>query len=65
MLRYLFHTGIWYCRLSGLSPFSGEDDYETLQNVRRCDWDFDQETFKGISELGKDFIRKLLIKVPQ
>ena len=51
-------------RMSGLSPFAGEDDLETLNNVKRCDWDFDSEAFKGISDIGKDFIRKLLIKQP-
>ena len=47
--------------LSGLSPFAGEDNVETLNNVRKGEWHFDSETFTGISELGKDFIRKLLI----
>ena len=54
-----------FCRLSGLSPFAGEDDVDTLANVRKCAWDFDSEAFKGISDMAKDFIRKLLIKVPQ
>jgi hypothetical protein len=51
--------------LSGLSPFAGEDDAETLTNVQKCDWDFDSEAFKGISEHAKDFIRKLIVKQPQ
>lgn len=51
-------------RLSGLSPFAGEDDMETLNNVRKCDWDFDNDSFKGISERAKDFIKKLLVKAP-
>jgi serine/threonine protein kinase len=65
-----FYSDMWavgvlsYILLSGLSPFSGEDDVETLQNVRRCDWGFDSDGFKGISEVGKDFIKKLLIKQP-
>lgn len=49
-------------RLSGLSPFSGENDVETLKNVKACDWTFDENAFANISEEGKDFIRKLLIK---
>jgi hypothetical protein len=52
-------------RLSGLSPFAGGDDQETLDNVRKGDWKFDDDSFKGISDIGKDFIRKLLVKVPQ
>ena len=52
-------------RLSGLSPFAGEDDIETLQNVKSGEWDFDAEAFANVSEEGKDFIKKLLIKQPQ
>lgn len=47
--------------LSGLSPFAGDNDVQTLKNVKACDWDFDLEAFKHISDEGKDFIRKLLI----
>lgn len=48
--------------LSGLSPFAGENDVETLKNVKACDWEFDEDAFNGVSEEGKDFIRRLLIK---
>lgn len=48
--------------LSGLSPFAGENDVETLKNVKACDWDFDEDTFAIVSDEGKDFIRRLLIK---
>ncbi|XP_037720926.1 twitchin isoform X30 [Drosophila subpulchrella] len=62
-----FYTDMWatgvlsYVLLSGLSPFAGDNDVQTLKNVKACDWDFDVESFKYISEEGKDFIRKLLI----
>ena len=52
-------------RLSGLSPFAGENDIDTLKNVRSCDWDFDEEAFSNVSEEGKDFIRRLLIKAKE
>lgn len=52
-------------RISGLSPFSGEDDVETLHNISKCSWDFDVDAFKGISENARDFIRRLLTKQPQ
>ncbi|XP_037070961.1 twitchin-like isoform X2 [Pollicipes pollicipes] len=63
-----FYTDMWavgvlgYVLLSGLSPFAGETDVETLKNVRACDWDFDREAFANVSDEGKDFIRKLLLK---
>ena len=34
----------------------------TLKNVKNCDWEFDSEAFKNVSEEGKDFIRRLLTK---
>jgi len=63
-----FYTDMWavgvlsYVLLSGLSPFAGASDIETLKNVKACDWSFDEEAFKNVSEEGRDFIRKLLIK---
>lgn len=48
--------------MSGLSPFAGENDIETLKNVKACDWDFDEEAFTNVSQEGKDFIKKLLLK---
>ena len=63
-----FFTDMWaigvlaYVLLSGLSPFAGSSDIETLKNVKNCDWEFDSEAFKNVSEEGKDFIRRLLTK---
>lgn len=48
--------------LSGLSPFAGENDIETLKNVKACDWEFDEEAFSNVSAEGKDFIKRLLVK---
>lgn len=49
-------------RLSGLSPFAGNNDIETLKNVKACDWEFDEEAFQHVSDDAKDFIRRLLVK---
>ena len=63
-----FYTDMWsigvlaYVLLSGLSPFAGETDVETLKNVKACDWEFDEEAFRSVSDESKDFIRRLLIK---
>jgi myosin-light-chain kinase len=63
-----FTTDMWavgvicYVLLSGLSPFMGESDLETLANVTRAEFDFDDESFDIISEEAKDFISKLLVK---
>lgn len=49
-------------RLSGLSPFMGDTDIETMANVTIAKYDFDHDAFANISEDAKDFIRCLLVK---
>lgn len=50
------------CRLSGLSPFLGDNDEETLANVSAADWDFDDPAWDDVSDLAKDFICRLMVK---
>ncbi|XP_051159455.1 uncharacterized protein LOC127280484 [Leptopilina boulardi] len=63
-----FGTDMWsigvicYVLLSGLSPFMGDTDIETMANVTIAKYDFDDEAFSGISDDAKDFIRCLLVK---
>lgn len=38
----------------------GDSDVETLSNVTRGDYDFDDEAFGEISDLAKDFINKTI-----
>ncbi|KAM3875820.1 uncharacterized protein mylk4b [Diretmus argenteus] len=63
-----FPTDMWslgvitYMLLSGLSPFLGDDDNETLNNILACQWNFEEEEFSDISEQAKDFITRLLVK---
>ncbi|KAJ1200920.1 hypothetical protein NDU88_004741 [Pleurodeles waltl] len=63
-----FPTDMWsigviaYMLISGLSPFMGEDDNETMNNIICCRWGFENEEFHNVSEDAKDFITKLLIK---
>ncbi|XP_020293629.1 obscurin isoform X3 [Pseudomyrmex gracilis] len=51
---------ITYILLSGISPFRGADDRETLRKIREGRWDFD-ERWKNISNEAQDFIRSLLV----
>lgn len=53
---------IGYVLLSGLSPFMGETDVETMANVTIAKYDFDDEAFNDVSAEAKDFISKLLVK---
>ncbi|XP_061884132.1 myosin light chain kinase 3 [Entelurus aequoreus] len=63
-----FPTDMWslgvitYMLLSGLSPFLGDDDNETLNNILACQWNFEEEEFTDVSDEAKDFITRLLVK---
>ncbi|XP_029819945.1 death-associated protein kinase 2-like [Manacus vitellinus] len=52
-------------RLSGLSPFQGETDAETLSNVVAGAYEFEERCFSQTSEMAKDFIQQLLVKDPE
>ncbi|XP_064355069.1 death-associated protein kinase 2-like isoform X2 [Dromaius novaehollandiae] len=54
-------TDMW---LSGLSPFQGETDAETLANVVAGAYEFEERCFGQTSDMAKDFIRQLLLKEP-
>ncbi|NWU35815.1 DAPK2 kinase, partial [Hylia prasina] len=56
---------ITYILLSGLSPFQGETDAETLSNVVAGAYEFEKRCFSQTSEMAKDFIRQLLVKEPE
>ncbi|TNN54000.1 Myosin light chain kinase family member 4 [Liparis tanakae] len=62
-----FNTDMWslgvitYMLLSGLCPFLGDDDNETLNNILACKWNFEENEFVDTTEEAKDFISKLLI----
>lgn len=49
-------------RLTGLSPFMGDNDAETFANITRADYDLEDEAFDAISNDAKNFISGLLIK---
>ncbi|XP_071783482.1 death-associated protein kinase 2 isoform X2 [Centroberyx gerrardi] len=55
---------ITYILLSGLSPFQGEADEETLRNVIAMNYEFEERYFSTTSAMAKDFIQKLLVKNP-
>ena len=51
-----------FFRLSGLSPFMGDTDLETMANVTIAEYDYEDEAFNNISSDAKNFIDKLLVK---
>ncbi|GAB6018704.1 hypothetical protein CHUAL_000380 [Chamberlinius hualienensis] len=52
---------ITYLLLSGISPFLGETDRETLRRIQTGQLTFDPDVFTTISDEAKDFISKLLV----
>ncbi|TRY73098.1 hypothetical protein TCAL_00900 [Tigriopus californicus] len=53
---------ICYVLLSGLSPFMGDTDLETMANVTIAEYDYEDEAFDEISEDARDFMNRLLVK---
>lgn len=62
-----FGTDMWsvgvicYVLLSGLSPFMGHNFVETMTNVTKNQYDFDDEAFDDVSDQAINFIKSLLI----
>lgn len=52
-------------RLSGSSPFLGDNKQQTYTNVSTGTYSFDNDDFNNVSSLAKDFISKLLKKIPR
>ncbi|XP_035898775.1 serine/threonine-protein kinase MARK2 isoform X2 [Anopheles stephensi] len=63
-----FATDMWsvgviaYVLVSGLSPFAGEDDIQTMGNITIGRYDFLDEAFDSVSEEAIDFINRCLVK---
>ncbi|XP_055624463.1 myosin light chain kinase, smooth muscle-like [Toxorhynchites rutilus septentrionalis] len=63
-----FYTDMWslgvicYVLLSGLSPFIGDNDMATMNNVMQGNYSFNYSSFDVVSEDAMDFVRKLLVR---
>ena len=55
-------TVIFFQRLSGLLPFTGEDEDEVEKAVADAKWTFDAKAFAHVTTEAMDFISKLLVK---
>ncbi|XP_023344786.1 myosin light chain kinase, smooth muscle [Eurytemora carolleeae] len=53
---------ICYVLVSGLSPFMGDTDLETMANVTIAEFDYEDEAFEKVSDEAKDFIDHLLVR---
>lgn len=58
-------TTLWQIfvgRVSGLSPFMGDTDLETMANVTIAEYDYEDEAFDSVSQEAREFIDSLLVK---
>lgn len=55
---------ITYVLLSGLSPFLGNSNIETYDNITSCNYTLEEEQFDNISSDGKKFVQNLLVLDP-
>lgn len=53
--------------LTGMSPFLGDDDMETIQNISSGEYEYPEpeEDYEDISALAKEFIDSLLVPKPK
>jgi calcium/calmodulin-dependent protein kinase I len=52
---------ITYILLCGFPPFFNENMAELFEQIMKAEYDFPEDYWKDISEIAKDFIRKLLV----
>ena len=64
-MKYVHLFVYHFFRLSGASPFLGENNQDTFTKIVSGLYSFDEEYFACVSELAKDFISQLLIKNPR
>ena len=55
-------TYVFVGRVSGLSPFMGDTDLETMANVTIAEYDYEDEAFDSVSQEAREFIDSLLVK---
>ncbi|XP_076821406.1 uncharacterized protein LOC143468232 isoform X3 [Clavelina lepadiformis] len=52
---------VTFIALTGISPFAGKTDQSTLLLLRDGRWDFQHQGCNKVSQMGKDFITKLMV----
>lgn len=48
--------------LSGIPPFKGHNNEEIFRNIKKGEYDLSIKAFRKISDLGKDLLKKILVK---
>lgn len=50
--------------LSGSAPFFETDHLVMMNKIKACEYDFEVETWRNVSDSAKDFIGRILVKEP-
>lgn len=56
---------ITYVMLSGTPPFYEEEPFKLFEQIKNCQYEFDDETWSSVSAEAKDFITKILVADPK
>ena len=51
--------------LSGTPPFYEEDTYELYETIKACKYNFNDPSWKNVTDEAKDFISKILVADPE
>ena len=52
---------VLHIMLSGFLPFEGNNDHEIEENIKKLNYDFDEEVWDSVSTEAKDLIARILI----
>ena len=56
---------VTFILLSGTPPFYEEDNFALFEQIKNCDYEFDEEVWKDVSAEAKDFVSKILVADPK
>ena len=51
--------------LCGSPPFYEEDNFALFEQIKKCKYEFDADTWQNVSKEAKDFISKILVADPK
>ena len=56
---------VTYIMLSGTPPFYDEDNFQLFEMIKNCQYDFEDDTWKYVSDQAKKFVSQILVKDPK
>ena len=56
---------VTYILLSGTPPFYDEDNFQLFEQIKNCQYDFEDDSWGYVSEEAKLFVSEILVKDPK